>query len=93
MENALLISHAMSNFLTQMLLGGVVGGTLSYAMSQNIAKTTEEIKSNLSKLGLSVREGSTGLSKDSTNGTERLALSEHVKSRASPFFNSLSSLF
>lgn len=75
----------MSNFVTQLLLGGVVGGTLSYTMSQNIAKSTEEIRSNLSKLVQSVQEGSAVLSNTPANGTDRLALSEHVKSRVSDF--------
>lgn len=62
-----------------------MGGTLSYTLSQNITKSTEEIRSNLSKLAQSVQAGSSLLSNDTANGTERLALSEHVKSRVSGF--------
>lgn len=85
-ENALWFPLAkMSNFLTQLLLGGVVGGTLSYTLSQNLATTTAEIRSNLSKLAQSVQEGSVGLPRSTVDGTERLVLAEHVKSRVRPF--------
>lgn len=69
----------MSRFLSQLVLGGLVGGTISYTLGREIRTSTESISSELKNLVENLNQTPASLEVTSN----RLAMKEHVKSRVS----------